>query len=681
MRRILKIVISVVVVLLVLAIILVDVLRVWTVSVPPREPVQVTVAAQGWQTGWRVGEADWFHHASQGTRILPYSWFKALEQPDFTVFATPKKFSDPKYLERFGFLPSVRDEKQNPDGLPIGFAIERSFQEPFSEPSAGNDLSPPKYLKAPYEVVGLTCAACHTGQINFQGRGIRIDGAPAMVNLGLFQKAVGQALGLTDLIPWRFQRFAKEVLGNNYANSDTVDELKAELHARVATGKSDNAYARLKHLYDLDGGPGRTDALSLIANRAFKDFNDQDNLAVADAPVSFPPLWYAPWYDWVQYNASIRLPMVRNIGEVLGVGGVVNVDPKRGRLWLSTANVENLHWMEEQIAGKAPFAGLQSPKWPKEMLGDFDAVRLKRGKELYDKFCLSCHVTVEQLVEAQKSSPPNDAFWHLPDPQIAKSHPGQGAFVRLRQTNIGHIGTDPAQAVNLNTRLVRTGSGEYKSADEVLELVTGRIRDDKYKSLGLSKDAELGYDGYRRELLENPKEDDDKKVLFARLNYKAIPLSGVWCTAPYLHNGSVPTLYDLLSPTLNRPPRFHVGSREFNKERVGITTDRSSSGFEFDTTLPGNLNCGHEFRNLTLAEFERHTAFRFSKDQSEQDRWAIVLEVSKKELQGLRPEQKWDRTRIATDKALGAGLKIKGVLGGEFSEEERMALIEYLKSL
>jgi cytochrome c1 len=77
--------------------------------------------------------------------------------------------------------------------------------------------------------------------------------------------------------------------------------------------------------------------------------------------------------------------------------------------------------MEEQIAGKTPFAGLQAPKWPKEMLGDFDAVRLQRGKELYGKFCINCHITIEQLAEAQKSSPPNDAFWHVPILAMAPS--------------------------------------------------------------------------------------------------------------------------------------------------------------------------------------------------------------------------------------------------------------------
>ena len=46
--------------------------------------------------------------------------------------------------------------------------------------------------------------------------------------------------------------------------------------------------------------------------------------------------------------------------------------------------------------------------------------------------------------------------------------------------------------------------------------------------------------------------------------YKPRPLAGMWATAPFLHNGSVPTIYDLLSPVADRPKTFRVGSREFD---------------------------------------------------------------------------------------------------------------------
>ncbi len=85
------------------------------------------------------------------------------------------------------------------------------------------------------------------------------------------------------------------------------------------------------------------------------------------------------------------------------------------------------------------------------------------------------------------------------------------------------------------------------------------------------------------------------------LVYKARPLNGIWATAPYLHNGSVPTLYDLLLPTAERPRQFTVGRREFDPQAVGFVTDPFPGGFVFRTVdeqgraVPGNSNAGHEY--------------------------------------------------------------------------------------
>ena len=68
----------------------------------------------------------------------------------------------------------------------------------------------------------------------------------------------------------------------------------------------------------------------------------------------------------------------------------------------------------------------------------------------------------------------------------------------------------------------------------------------------------------------------------------------MWATAPFLHNGSVPTVYDLLSPVADRPKTFRVGSREYDTEKLGLK--QPDSGFwVFDTSKPGNRNTGHEF--------------------------------------------------------------------------------------
>ena len=73
--------------------------------------------------------------------------------------------------------------------------------------------------------------------------------------------------------------------------------------------------------------------------------------------------------------------------------------------------------------------------------------------------------------------------------------------------------------------------------------------------------------------------------------YKARPLNGIWATAPYLHNGSVPNLDELLKPASKRVKKFKVGSREFDPIKVGFVDDGS---FGFDTAQTGNKNVGHE---------------------------------------------------------------------------------------
>ena len=90
--------------------------------------------------------------------------------------------------------------------------------------------------------------------------------------------------------------------------------------------------------------------------------------------------------------------------------------------------------------------------------------------------------------------------------------------------------------------------------------------------------------------------------------YSARPLAGVWATAPYLHNGSVPSLYDLLLPAAQRPAVFYVGNREYDAKRLGYVSAASASAFKFDTAGDGNSNRGHEY----------------GKDLSEADRYALL---------------------------------------------------------
>jgi hypothetical protein len=80
--------------------------------------------------------------------------------------------------------------------------------------------------------------------------------------------------------------------------------------------------------------------------------------------------------------------------------------------------------------------------------------------------------------------------------------------------------------------------------------------------------------------------------------YANAPLDGVWLRAPYLHNGSVPTLRDLLEPSSARPRLFYRGNDLYDTQRMGFVFDVAEQDgrrfFAYDTSLPGNSNVGHE---------------------------------------------------------------------------------------
>ena len=547
-------------------------------DMPAYKPVDVVVRDQHWPADQRA----WFYHTPQGTELLPYKWYLALEQPQIKLFGTVPKFSDPEYLARFGFLTDAASAT-NPGGLPVGFAVD-TVADPFSGETV--------------QVVGLTCAACHTGQLNYNGKGVRIDGGTAGADLASFQTELGYAVAFTDKIPFRFDRFARAVLGE-HATADEKRKLKADFEKVLNAGLAESNAATAGNLYPTAGSFGRTDALGRIGNYVFGTELDNANLRVADAPVKFPPLWYTSWFGWVQYNASIQQPMVRNIGEALGVRARVNlVDP--AKLYQSTVNVTNIWKMEELLAGQTAFDGLKPPTWPAEVFGAVDAEKAKQGAALYKLRCERCH-----MPEVKSAAIQDDQYWEA---GLDGKH-----FLKLNVIPLDVIGTDPREATDWAQRKAVTGELGLGTvpATEGLRVVTTKIRDMNYDAMKLTPEQRMEWSGYRADGVAAP------------LGYRARPLEGLWATPPFLHNGSVPSLYQLLLPAEQRDKTFYIGSREFDPKHVGFTTAKFDGGFLFDTSQPGNSNAGHEFRN-------------------------------------------------------GSG---KGVIGPELSDDERWAIIEYLKTM
>jgi hypothetical protein len=631
------------------------------VLTPPRLPPELPVTAQVWSgdQNWTADQAEQFHFESQGTRTLPVpvSWLLALEEPLDSPFAVPfakrGRFTDNRYLLRFGFI-GAEPSQSNPNGLPIGFALS-----PF-QTIAG--------LSRKDTAVGLTCAACHTGQLVFGGKRYVIDGGPAVTDVGQLTAALGAALGQTALsekLPFfdgRFERFARAVLQSEY-NDTTRNQLAQELDSVL------KAVAAQPSGIAVTEGFARLDALNRIGNQVFAlDPKRYGNYVDINAPVAYPHIWTSSWFDWVQYDGSIMQPLTRNAGEAMGVSAevVFNAPPKAGQFSTSIP-FDNLHWIEKQLAGNTPplvgkaFAGLRAPSWPKE-LPPIDPAKAAIGAGLYDMHCSGCHRPA-LTHEIAQGKVPDAAFWtHFKPIRWATYDPKKdppdtwketaNAYLDLNIIGQQEIGTDPAQGEVLARRWIDTTgaslarTGEYSPGlgiDAEICLVgrngleTVRITDAAMLSYAKALGAVVqnGIDEWFRgtpatEGERNAIEGDRPNCLQAGLGYKARPLDGVWATAPFLHNGSVPTLYALLSPVAERPKAFLLGDPSFDPVRVGLVTRTveprgrtydEQGYFILDTSRPGNRNTGHEFSNVkgsgvigpALSPDERNAIIEFLK--------------------------------------------------------------------
>jgi hypothetical protein len=512
-------------------------------------PDDVTFLDQGWDDD----ERQTYYHTSQGTRLVPYAWILALEQPGLSK----QPFLSDNILAKYKMIPDP-NTMNNPDRLPVGLAKS-------TDPDG--------------EFIGLTCAACHTNQINFNGKKIRIDGGGSMGNVNGFIGEMFKALIETKVDPFKFRRFAKRVLGDQ-------DDLRNRARLKLAMAKNidsvvaSNVLADLKHLYPLEEGFGRLDALGRGGNLIFGTELNNRNLVVANGPVSFPHLWDAPTFDWVQWNGSIQQPMARNIAEALGVNAPINLKRNNIPLFTTTIPLANLHKIELLLQE------LEPPKWPEKILGKIDDEKAKRGEALYTRHCAGCHES--------KLGPPNE---------FGKR------FLVIQMFPLKEIGTDPTTATNFNKRLVNTAGLPLKNpmpAFLALQKTADQIETMKYDEMKVPPEKRIEMNGFRKNELRAP------------LAYRARNMNGIWASPPYLHNNSVPNLYELMLPASQRSRTFFVGDLEFDPQRVGFKTSQTPGAFKLDTRKAGNSNAGHSYENGPRGNGVIGPAL------TDDERWAIV---------------------------------------------------------
>jgi len=159
---------------------------------------------------------------------------------------------------------------------------------------------------------------------------------------------------------------------------------------------------------------------------------------------------------------------------------------------------------------------------------------------------------------------------------------------------VAKLGVDP------NRTLVNTSVSRYGLAALVVEACS---------IYGLNNQGQAGADwcvpkGDWQTRLDEYFRDTPRRVAEGTNGYKADVLHGIWAQAPYLHNGSVPTLGQLMCPS-TRPVRFLRGNLFYDEALVGFewlnhpgaryTPGESMLVKEYDTTVPGKANTGHTF--------------------------------------------------------------------------------------
>jgi hypothetical protein len=705
----------------------------WPVhTIPALEHVDEYVwLDQGWGAGQNAELRQRYYYTAQGTSVpqgasdgaVRYDWFVNLELP-----LSRARFAAPDHMRRYRFLVDPQPSTANPDQLPIGFT--KHFDTHVGEYLLDITCAACHTGEIQYTRDGRT-------------RAIRIDGGAAMhaftdMARGNFAPQLLASLINTAYSTTKFDRFAKRVLGPGYprAKPELRKALRATIAAMLASGQNNP----LRKLYTVREGFGRTDALGRIGNTAFGDHLAPANYHQGDAPVSYPYVWNIWKFDWVQYNGSVSQPLARNVGEALGVGAIAPLQsgmreplPVEAR-FRSTVDVAGLQRIEHTLQMLRP------PRWPEEILGTIDHDKAARGEVLFKERCQECHGPhVAEPARQQASAPLKNVpgtEWRIeviPLEHIGTDATAAKGFMerrydlsdtglrsadlanalrplliralardvrfRLRELARLHEGTtgkgplttaaaswpDPdadtipslpavafrdldAQLAKLFQPLPDVPDAEHRPADgldcqEPCHLknllwdlrqgsanveATVRKLDVKQLSEGLALNlvgiliknrfyADYAIDYPAQQCLEGFGALDLPQEI---AGYKPRPLAGVWATPPFLHNGSVPTLYQMLLPPEKRDQKFFVGRREYDPLHVGYVTqpdaDGDDDGFWFDTSIPGNHNSGHAFA-ADAATWKKH------------------LENPK------------------------ANPLPSGVIGPEFTDEERYAIIEYLK--
>jgi hypothetical protein len=614
--------------------------------------------SQDWQN-WSPSDSMWFYTTTQGSDVIPYDFFMVLEQED-----SADLFRDNEHIAYYRYIP-LKATSSNPDALPLGFVKDTykgreyigftcaachttqiNYQGVGMRIDGGPAMSDmysfmtvmDRALTQTWEneakrerFVKAVLARNDFGKI-FKGGRDFTSSEEVLEALFTFKtriknyvvinrSAPGYGYARLDAFGRIFNRTLEHLLNTEAIESVLADTLEPNELKEVLKHIDESIVSNqdFDHLFEK--------LQPLLSTKQMLQFRDA-LFNKPDAPVSYPFLWDIPQHDYVQWNGIAANagvgPIGRNSGEVIGVFGTLDWQEESGFSlsafiggqgigkhisYQSSINVRNLRHIENRLVS------LQSPQWPEDILGKIDHEKAQRGRKLFLDHCAGCHQDIDRSAEDRR------------------------VIAQMLKTKAA--GTDPTMANNSVRHVGK--SGILKNQYQGFEIGKILIQDTSPVAVLLTAAttnvvATPDFDkGYIRRWSEwiyhlvaaffsneikasikqgNYNPDTTAAPFNSLVAYKARPLNGIWATAPYLHNGSVPTLYDLLLRKKRqgnpedgeyRPDEFRVGSREFDPVKVGFVTAGFGSedlsqrdGTRFLTELRGNSNAGHEYGRLSV---------------------------------------------------------------------------------
>ncbi|WP_205012771.1 di-heme-cytochrome C peroxidase [Nitrosomonas sp. HPC101] len=542
------------------------------------EPVAVDQGSK-----WTASARNDFYSRDQGSRLIPLRWIAALKQPN------GKPFMD-ESLDRYGYLPN---KASVPAGLPVGFTVT-------NEESG--------------QVIGMNCSACHTRQIEVAGTAYRIDGGPGIVDFQSFLADLDVAVNTVLTNQQAFADFAHAVLG---PSPDSKDQKK--LREEVEAWHLPYHTLVKRALPSQPWGPARLDAVSMIFNRlAGLDIGPAptymipENIQPATAPVRYPFLWNAGIQDKTQWpgfanNGNKILGLSRNLGEVFGVFGIFHPKKDKSHLLGIDYQSNNSANFQGLIALEKLMNKIGAPKWPWKV----DQTLASKGKTIYERKtaeggCADCH----GIMPGDKPK-----TWKTPIMDVGTDSKEYEILGRTVKTGVLEGAKIPFLAKPLkpvDTAFSVLGTAVLGTILQHYVPIVMRTKDmaqiDSLELSALPPETESLQDAF----IAPPAVSEETSVYA----YESRVLEGIWAAAPYLHNGSVPTLAELLKPAAERVSSFKIGPI-YDTVNIGIAVEQTKFDYTLQTTdcsdrNSGNSRCGHEF-GTTLSPDDKKALLEYLK--------------------------------------------------------------------